>query len=375
VVPGVCALTLVFLECNRDISVYGKYVIGAIQLTDINTQTHVDVCKAARAENAKTTPWLIGRGSPNNKACYYPTCPGLVNEKTKVKERATTGSIGRVGRDAQKRKCSACGKTAVVFDFGAVSLRSPPVVLALADVADSLQKLLDTGLNWCARRVLFFVVCGSATTIFTRVRSDVTLVVEGQEIFAHRLILAARSPVFAAMFSHKMVESRENVVRLEDISEPVFRQLLKFMYTGQCSFYVDAWKQSPGGGEVRQSNMPLNGNSGIDCKSLEPNSLVCDITEQLFVAADRFQVATLSAWAVERLITTVTADNAAERFEFAERFGLPAVQVCRLYQINIVGSSTQLLVLPNVVEFHSVRTGGSCSPTNVFAGTAGHEAG
>lgn len=36
------------------------------------------------------------------------------------------------------------------------------------------------------------------------------------------------------MFAHKMSETLEGVVRFEDVKLPVFRQLLRFIYTGVC---------------------------------------------------------------------------------------------------------------------------------------------
>jgi speckle-type POZ protein len=42
--------------------------------------------------------------------------------------------------------------------------------------------------------------------------------------------LASRTPVFAAMFSHEMVEAKEGIVKIEDIKAPVLEQLLHFMW-------------------------------------------------------------------------------------------------------------------------------------------------
>ena len=56
---------------------------------------------------------------------------------------------------------------------------------------------------------------------------DVTLVVEGTKIPAHRAILACRSEYFKKMFSHKMRESKEGVVPIDGISLPVFNRLLR----------------------------------------------------------------------------------------------------------------------------------------------------
>jgi len=62
--------------------------------------------------------------------------------------------------------------------------------------------------------------------------SDVTLVAnDGQEFSAHVLILASRSPVFAAMFEHDMKEKQEKRVTFDDLSSRVVKGLLEFIYT------------------------------------------------------------------------------------------------------------------------------------------------
>ena len=55
--------------------------------------------------------------------------------------------------------------------------------------------------------------------------------VEDEELGAHRIILAARSPVFAALLHSGMREAGEGVVTVEDCRAPVFRALLHFVYT------------------------------------------------------------------------------------------------------------------------------------------------
>ena len=53
---------------------------------------------------------------------------------------------------------------------------------------------------------------------------------------AHRNILAARSPVFAAMFEHDCVESRNSKVVIPDVEPEAFESLLAFIYTGKIVF-------------------------------------------------------------------------------------------------------------------------------------------
>uniref|UniRef100_A0A1A9ZZW4 BTB domain-containing protein n=1 Tax=Glossina pallidipes TaxID=7398 RepID=A0A1A9ZZW4_GLOPL len=64
--------------------------------------------------------------------------------------------------------------------------------------------------------------------------SDVTLAVGAHELKAHRLILSARSDVFAAMFEHEMDESKLNRVVITDIDPEVVKEMLNFMYTGKA---------------------------------------------------------------------------------------------------------------------------------------------
>ena len=52
--------------------------------------------------------------------------------------------------------------------------------------------------------------------------------------YVHKAILAARSEVFAAMFSHDMLESANKVVILPDINSDVLEELLTYIYSGEC---------------------------------------------------------------------------------------------------------------------------------------------
>lgn len=62
--------------------------------------------------------------------------------------------------------------------------------------------------------------------------TDVVLCVGNKEFPAHKAILAARSPVFAAMFEHNMKEKRLNKVVIDDVPENVLKEVLRFIYTG-----------------------------------------------------------------------------------------------------------------------------------------------
>ncbi|CAO2599070.1 Speckle-type POZ protein [Lemmus lemmus] len=63
--------------------------------------------------------------------------------------------------------------------------------------------------------------------------TDCCLVVAGQEFWAHKAILAARSPVFRAMFEHDMEERRKNRIEIHDLEPEVFKAMVGFIYTGK----------------------------------------------------------------------------------------------------------------------------------------------
>ena len=61
---------------------------------------------------------------------------------------------------------------------------------------------------------------------------DIEFMVSDVEVHAHRAIVCAHSPVFAAMFGNEMLESRTGRVQIADVSVETFRLFLQFLYTG-----------------------------------------------------------------------------------------------------------------------------------------------
>jgi len=88
------------------------------------------------------------------------------------------------------------------------SLLSPPDMTLRRD----LQQLFDAGEN-----------------------TDVTFLVRGEHVKAHKILLSARCPHFDRMFRDRMFfsESRDNEVHILDASPAVFRELIQFLYSGK----------------------------------------------------------------------------------------------------------------------------------------------
>src|SRR5699024_2919683 len=67
--------------------------------------------------------------------------------------------------------------------------------------------------------------------------SDVTIcaTLDGKEFPAHKVILASRSSVFAAMFSHEELEENKNKrVDIPEVSGQVLEAFLEYIYSGEC---------------------------------------------------------------------------------------------------------------------------------------------
>lgn len=71
--------------------------------------------------------------------------------------------------------------------------------------------------------------------------SDVTLIVEGHKLSAHKVILAARSDYFRALLYGGLKESTQNEIVLPDAPLKAFKVLLKYIYTG--NMFLSALKE------------------------------------------------------------------------------------------------------------------------------------
>lgn len=54
---------------------------------------------------------------------------------------------------------------------------------------------------------------------------------EGKSLKAHKIILAAQNPVFAAMFSTNMQEAKSGIVKVDDVTNCVMDIMLFYLYS------------------------------------------------------------------------------------------------------------------------------------------------
>jgi len=109
------------------------------------------------------------------------------------------------------------------------------------------------------------------------VLTDFTIRVGEREMRAHRAILAARSPVFAAMFEHPDThEVKNGLLVIEDLDYDVVSEMLSYIYSGRCSRDIN------------------------------------DLAMELLVAADKYRLEELKAHCERHLIQSLAFDNACQ---------------------------------------------------------------
>lgn len=103
--------------------------------------------------------------------------------------------------------------------------------------------------------------------------SDVTFIVEGKPVYAHKL-LCMRCSYFRAMFDSQMREAQQKTITINSVSYKVFIALLEYLYTDEIE-------------------------------------ITLDIAMDLFVAADQFGVERLKRLCENKMLVSINIDSAA----------------------------------------------------------------
>ncbi|XP_050236103.1 BTB/POZ and MATH domain-containing protein 2-like [Mercurialis annua] len=124
--------------------------------------------------------------------------------------------------------------------------------------------------------------------------TDVNFEVDGEVFAAHKLVLAARSPVFMAQLFGPMKDQNTRLIKVEDMESPVFKALLHFMY----------WDSLPDLEELSCLN--------AKCAS----TLMC---QHLLAAADRYGLDRLRLLCEASLCEDVAINTVATTLALAEQ--------------------------------------------------------
>ena len=110
--------------------------------------------------------------------------------------------------------------------------------------------------------------------------SDVVFIVEGQQIYAHKLMLV-RCNYFRAMLTGSMMESNSSTIHLEEVRYPIFLSILEYLYTDNLDIQVES-------------------------------------AMELFAAADLFDISRLQSMCEKKLLQYINTENAATIFHAAD---------------------------------------------------------
>ncbi|GAB2266437.1 BTB/POZ and MATH domain-containing protein 1 [Dionaea muscipula] len=125
-------------------------------------------------------------------------------------------------------------------------------------------------------------------------KTDVNFEVDGQIFSAHKLVLAARSPVFRAQLFGPMKEKNMQCIKVEDMEVPVFKALLHFIY----------WDNLPDMQEL----------AGINSKGASTL-----MAQHLLAAADRYGLERLRLLCEAQLCEDVAINTVATTLALAEQ--------------------------------------------------------
>ena len=190
---------------------------------------------------------------------------------------------------------------------------------------------------------------------------DVNLVAGEKEFRAHKVVLSARSPIFAKMFEVDMKEKSTNKVNIDDIEAEILQKMLLHIYSGRnpllnkqtnqllaaklnttsiCQNYPNTSQQIESGAKLKPTSTPAIENEeqspikipiadivttpaltpAIESEADSPPPAdPCEEAKKLLYAADKYQIEGLVKCCETFLSEHLTVDNVAETVLLADK--------------------------------------------------------
>ena len=149
--------------------------------------------------------------------------------------------------------------------------------------------------------------------------SDVQIQCEDQTFDAHQVILAARSPVFRAMFQAEMKEKESRQVEILDLKAKVIPDMLKYIYNGSCCVNdkkPDLEMVSDLLGAADKYQMDILKEM---CENVLSSSLVIDNALRLLSLADMHSANDLKKNALDMIVTNAKKITGTEEWRDCAR--------------------------------------------------------
>ncbi|XP_054788503.1 BTB/POZ and MATH domain-containing protein 3-like isoform X2 [Prosopis cineraria] len=146
----------------------------------------------------------------------------------------------------------------------------------------------------------------------TGVGCDILFKVKNESFEAHKLVLAARSPVFRAQFFGLVGDPCINEVVVEDIEPFIFKVMLLFIYTDELPDIYNA----------------------VDSVAL-PMCTHTAMMQHLLAAADRYNLDRLKSLCESKLCEDISTDTVATTLALAEQHHCPELKaICLKFIVN-----------------------------------------
>ena len=162
------------------------------------------------------------------------------------------------------------------------SFGAPPKIYAAYQL---ILEFKDTSFAEGERQVLTHL----SNLLDTQILSDVTFVVKNEKVGAHSAIVVSASPVICAMLKiDKFKEGRTKVVEIDDIDPAVFREMLRYLYTGRAPKFDES-----------------------------------EMSESLFLAADKYKIEALRDICERSLISKLNSQTIVHHLVLAHLHSAP----------------------------------------------------
>ncbi|XP_059158702.1 kelch-like protein 8 [Physella acuta] len=170
---------------------------------------------------------------------------------------------------------------------------------------------------------------------------DFTIKIHNDTITCHKLVLAACSEFFQALFRSGMREITENCVELKDVSYEIFQLILKTLYTGvnvlTLDNFIHVWRAV----HMLQINFMIK-----MCERFANNAITMDNWENIYVTAKLFG----STFVLDKLQSFMLRNF--EKISISATFlQLPFIEVCELIKSQDLRVSSEDIVLESVIRW------------------------
>lgn len=141
------------------------------------------------------------------------------------------------------------------------------------------------------------------------VEVDVSFIVKGEIIEAHRAILAARSPVFRAELFGTMSDATSPSIEPQDIEPEVFKSMLAFMYNNELPEDEELFEDDEDG-------------DSITAMTQHPTAMA----QHLLAAVDRYAMDRLKLMCARKLWNIISVDTFASTVDYVETHNGPELK-------------------------------------------------